>query len=105
MRFDPEPEAILVSEGAEDPGRIVDKTAVMQDAYESAADVALAAERVMNTALIGAAERNRDRIDRKVAATQVLVEPPEPDMGEKPWGRIRLGPGPGQVDLFLPAIE
>ena len=66
--------AVLVADRAEDARRVVDERAVVEDADAAGLEVGAAAERVDELADCVALERDGHRVDREVAAVEVLVD-------------------------------
>ena len=97
--------AVLVADRAEDPSRVVDERAVVQDPDALRLEVGAAAERVDELADRVAFQRHRHCVDREVAAVEVLVDRPGLDRGEHSGRVVRLAAGRDDVDPSVVAVE
>ena len=90
--------AVLVADRAEEPGRVVDEGQRVQDAHDSGLEVRPAAEEVDEVAERVALQRDGHRVDREVAAEEVLAQRGALDPGQRGRTVVELGAGRGHVD-------
>ena len=96
--FQPEAEARLVADGAEDARGVVLEALVVDHAHEAGAQVRLAAGGIEQLARRGAVQLQRHRVDRDVAAEEVVVDRRRADLWQCAGAGVRLGAGGGEVE-------
>ena len=100
-----EPVPVLVADRPEDSRRVVDERAVVQDADPPGLEVGAALERVDELAEVLALERDGHRVDREVAAVEVLLDRPRRHRGEHGRCVVRLAAGRHEVEPLVVAVE
>ena len=101
----PEPVPVLVADCPENSRRVVDERAVVQDADSPGPEVGAASERIDELAQVFALERDGHRVDREVAAVEVLLDRPRRDRGKHRRRVVRLAAGRHEVEPLVFAIE
>ena len=101
----PEPVAVLVADRAEDPGRVVDERAVVEDPDAPGLEVLAAAERVDEPAEVLAFQGDGHRVDREVAAVEVVVDRARLDAREHRGRVVGLAARGDDVDALVVAVE
>ena len=101
----PEAVAILVADRAEDPRRVVDERAVVEDPDAPCLEVLAAAEGVDEPAEVLALQGDGHRVDREVAAVQVLVDRARLDRGKDGGSVVGLAARGHDVDALLFAVD
>ena len=101
----PEPVPALVADRAEDPGRVVDEREVVEDADRLRLQVAPPAERVDQPPEVLALQGHGHRVDREVAAEEVLADRRVLDARERGRRVVELRPRRDDVDSLVLAVE
>jgi hypothetical protein len=89
----------VVPGSAEDAGGVVLEAAFVERAYEARVQVIDAAVRVEKGARSGPVQGHRHRVDREVAAPQVVVDRRRRHMWQGAGPAVGLGAGGGEVDV------
>src|SRR5215211_2517231 len=101
----PELVAALVADCSEDPGRIVDEREVVEEADRLRVEVAASVERVDESAEVLALERDGHRIDREVAAEEVLADRRVLDARQRRRRVVELRARGDDVDALVVAVH
>ena len=105
MLVHPEPVPVLVADGPEDPGRIVDEREVVQDADPLLLEIGSASEGIDEEPVLVALQRDRHRIDREVAAEQILTDRGVLNRGQRRRRVVELRPRSDDVHALAVAVD
>ena len=101
----PEPVAILVADGPEDARGVVDERQVVEDADRPGLQIAPAAEGVDQPASILPLQRDGHRVDREVAAEEILADRRVLDRRQGRRRVVELGAGRHHVHSLVVSVE
>jgi hypothetical protein len=93
-----EAEPRLVADGAQQPGRVIEERVGVKDAHDARLQIREAAIGVVQVPEVVAEQGDGHRVDREVAAAQVLVERGGLDVRQRPRLAVRLGARGGEVE-------
>ena len=105
MLLEPEPVARLVADPAEDPRGVVDERQVVEDAEQARLEVGPPAEGVDQPPEVGGLQRRRHRIDREVAAEEVLAQAGALDRRQRRGRVVELGARRHDVDARIVPVR
>ena len=101
----PEAVPVLIADRAEDASGVVDEREVVEHADRPRLEIAPPAEGIDEPAEVGALERDRHRVDREVAAEQVLPDRGVLDGRQRGRSVVELGARGDDVDALVIAVE
>ena len=95
----------LVPDATEDAGRVVDERQVVEDAQNTRVEIRAPAVRIDEPAEILGAQRRGHRVDREVAAEEVLAQAGPLDRRKRTRRVVELGPRRDDVHALAVAVR